>query len=282
MFPYKPSTTIQPSSHTFKIFDTWIPHISQSVSGNTENKKTTLSCSRLSGITQEQITLAIQLPQNSRLQPTGSPAPPQVEGKQSAEDMYLQEQESYHAIRTTTTWYPVTGRVAAETSSEAATKFTTTNSIVEVMLKSITDVATDLAATWIIIDPTTADSPVITDSAPIVTISTTDLAKIAYEAATTHHPSHLMITHSQSTERVKASPVEPTSTILQQSQGQDSHTMVTRFQHGVVKPNPKYALTSIASQSVPREPQNVQTTLAYPRWKTAMEEQFAALQRNQT
>jgi hypothetical protein len=58
--------------------------------------------------------------------------------------------------------------------------------------------------------------------------------------------------------------------------------MVTRFQRGVVKPNPKYALTSIASQSVPREPQNVQTALAHLGWKTTMEEEFAALQLNQT
>jgi hypothetical protein len=58
--------------------------------------------------------------------------------------------------------------------------------------------------------------------------------------------------------------------------------MVTRFQRGVVKPNPKYALTSIASQSVPREPQNVQTALAHLGWKTAMEEESAALQLNQT
>jgi hypothetical protein len=77
MFPYKPSTTIQPSSHTFKIFDTWIPHISQSVLGNIENKETTPSCSPLPGITQEQNTPAIQLSQDSRLQPAGSPAPPQ-------------------------------------------------------------------------------------------------------------------------------------------------------------------------------------------------------------
>jgi len=58
--------------------------------------------------------------------------------------------------------------------------------------------------------------------------------------------------------------------------------MVTRFQLGVVKSNPKYVLTSISSQSVPREPQNVQTTLTHPGWKTVMEEEFTALQLNQT
>ena len=58
--------------------------------------------------------------------------------------------------------------------------------------------------------------------------------------------------------------------------------MVTRFQLGVVKSNPKYVLTSISSQSVPREPQNVQTALTHSGWKTAMEEEFNALQLNQT
>jgi len=193
--------------------------------------------------------------------------------------MYLQEQESYPTTGTAVTVYPITDRVAAETSSEAATEFTAVDSTVEAMLESITNVATNLTATEIITNPTAADSPAITDSAPIVTISTIDPAKIASEAATTHHP---MITRSQSTEQAKSSRAEPTLTILQQSQGQDSHTMVTRFQRGVVKPNPKYALTSIASQSVPRKPQNVQTALAHLGWKTVVEEEFAALQLNQT
>ena len=130
MLPYKPSTTIQPSSHTFKIFDTWIPHIYQSVSGNIE-KETTPNCSPLPGITQEKNTPAIQLPQDNRLQPAGSLAPPQVEGEQSAEDMYLQEQESYPTTGTAAARYFVPDRVAAETSSEAATEFTVANSTVE-------------------------------------------------------------------------------------------------------------------------------------------------------
>jgi hypothetical protein len=111
---------------------------------------------------------------------------------------------------TAVTVYPVTDRVAA------ATEFTAADSTVEAMLESITDVATNLTATGIITDPTVADSPAITDSTPIVTVSTIDPAKIASEAATTHHP---MITRSQSTEQEKSSRAEPTSTILQQSQG---------------------------------------------------------------
>jgi hypothetical protein len=191
--------------------------------------------------------------------------------------MYLQEQESYPTAGTVVAVYPVTDRVAAETSSEAATEFTAADSTAEAMPESITDVATNLTTIGIITDPTAADSPAITDYALIVAVSATDPAKIASEAAITHHS---MITRSQSTEQAKASRAEPTSTILQQSQRQDSHTMVTRFQRGVVKPNPKYALTSIASQSVPREPENVQTALAHLGWKTAMEEEFAALQLN--
>jgi hypothetical protein len=58
--------------------------------------------------------------------------------------------------------------------------------------------------------------------------------------------------------------------------------MVTRFQLGVVKSNPKYVLTFISFQSIHREPQNVQTTLTHLGWKTAMEEEFIALQLNQT
>jgi uncharacterized membrane protein len=132
--------------------------------------------------------------------------------EQSAEDMYLQEQESYPTIGTAVAVYPITDRVAAETSSKAAIEFTTADSTAEAMLESITDVATNLTATGIITDPTAADSPAITDYAPIMTISATNPAKIASEAATTHHP---MITPSQSTEQAKASQAKPTSIILQ-------------------------------------------------------------------
>jgi len=91
-----------------------------------------------------------------------------------------------------------------------------------------------------------------------------------------------MITWSQPTTHSKAPQTEPASKISQPSQGQDSHSMVTRFKLGVVKPNPKYALTSTSSHSVPREPWNVQSALAYPGWKSAMEEEFTALQLHQT
>jgi hypothetical protein len=42
-----------------------------------------------------------------------------------------------------------------------------------------------------------------------------------------------------------------------------SHPMMTRSQHGILKPNPKYALISIASTNVPREPRTVCSALAH-------------------
>jgi len=42
-----------------------------------------------------------------------------------------------------------------------------------------------------------------------------------------------------------------------------SHPMMTRSQHGILKPNPKYALISIASTNVPREPRAVCSALAH-------------------
>lgn len=57
--------------------------------------------------------------------------------------------------------------------------------------------------------------------------------------------------------------------------------MVTRFRLDVIKPNQKYAMT-VLTLVVPCEPCNVQSTLAHPSWKTAMEEGLAALQKNQT
>jgi hypothetical protein len=58
--------------------------------------------------------------------------------------------------------------------------------------------------------------------------------------------------------------------------------MVTRSKQGIVKPNPKYALTTSTSANIPREPQNIKTALAHPGWRTAMEEELAALYQNET
>jgi hypothetical protein len=62
-----------------------------------------------------------------------------------------------------------------------------------------------------------------------------------------------------------------------------SHTMVTRSQRGILKPNPKYALiSSRTSATIPREPSNFRSALAHPGWKAAMDEELEALHRNQT
>lgn len=58
--------------------------------------------------------------------------------------------------------------------------------------------------------------------------------------------------------------------------------MVTRSKLGVVKPNPKYALTTITSANIPREPHNIKIALAHPGWKAAMDEEMAALHKNET
>jgi len=60
------------------------------------------------------------------------------------------------------------------------------------------------------------------------------------------------------------------------------HHMTTRSQRGITKPNPKYALNSIISASIPREPRTVRSTLVHPGWKAAMEDELTSLHQNQT
>ena len=69
----------------------------------------------------------------------------------------------------------------------------------------------------------------------------------------------------------------------QPPQTQPSHSMITRSQRGIIKPNPKYALNStIHSTSIPREPHNIRAALAHPRWKAVMDEELDALHKNKT
>ncbi|CAA3016661.1 Retrovirus-related Pol poly from transposon TNT 1-94, partial [Olea europaea subsp. europaea] len=42
------------------------------------------------------------------------------------------------------------------------------------------------------------------------------------------------------------------------------HSMVTLSKLSVVKPNPNYALTTITSANIPREPHNIKIALAHP------------------
>ena len=61
-----------------------------------------------------------------------------------------------------------------------------------------------------------------------------------------------------------------------------AHSMVTRSKQGIVKPNPKYALTISISANIPREPHNIKVALAHPGWRAAMKEELAALHQNET
>lgn len=85
------------------------------------------------------------------------------------------------------------------------------------------------------------------------------------------------------------SPPSATSEIGSQTSGHSSppsapiiHPMVTRSRAGVIKPNPKYALSTGTSSTIPREPTNVKTALAHPGWKAAMVEELDALHKNET
>ena len=58
--------------------------------------------------------------------------------------------------------------------------------------------------------------------------------------------------------------------------------MTTRSQSGVVKPNPKYALTVDSFRTIPRELKTIKTALSHPGWKTAMLDELVALHQNET
>lgn len=57
------------------------------------------------------------------------------------------------------------------------------------------------------------------------------------------------------------------------------HSMVTRSKVGVIKPNPKYAMTV---EAIPLEPKIVKTALKHPGWFKAMQEEIHALKLNNT
>ncbi|KAL3569683.1 hypothetical protein D5086_029573 [Populus alba] len=61
-----------------------------------------------------------------------------------------------------------------------------------------------------------------------------------------------------------------------------AHSMVTQSKQGIVKPNPKYALTTSTSANIPHEPHNIKVALAHPGWRAAIEEELAALHQNET
>lgn len=61
-----------------------------------------------------------------------------------------------------------------------------------------------------------------------------------------------------------------------------NHPMLTRSMHGIIKPNPKYALTITISLTIPYEPRNFKAALSLSGWKAAMEEELMALHKNET
>ena len=61
-----------------------------------------------------------------------------------------------------------------------------------------------------------------------------------------------------------------------------THPMVTSSQHGITKPNPKYALITMSSPDIPCNPYNIGSTLAHPGWKTAMCKELGVLHKSKT
>ena len=82
---------------------------------------------------------------------------------------------------------------------------------------------------------------------------------------------------------ITSEPVSSTATLEPQSHPTPvHHSMTTRSQSGVVKPNPKYALIVDSSRTILREPKTIKTTLSHPEWKTATLGELTALHQNET
>jgi hypothetical protein len=58
--------------------------------------------------------------------------------------------------------------------------------------------------------------------------------------------------------------------------------MVTRAQHGIFKPNPKYANVATIPPSISPIPKSVRTALRDQSWLTAMQDEYRALMSNRT
>lgn len=59
--------------------------------------------------------------------------------------------------------------------------------------------------------------------------------------------------------------------------------MVTQSQHGISKPNPKYAALHMKiDTNIPQEPKSVQKALKHPGWTKAMHEELDALEGKHT
>jgi hypothetical protein len=77
------------------------------------------------------------------------------------------------------------------------------------------------------------------------------------------HPNsapHSMVTRSQRALHQAAQPPcsdASADEFVPNSSTSALRTMTTRSQHGIIKPNPKYALTSVISAGIPHEPRSV-------------------------
>ncbi|KAK2458167.1 putative mitochondrial protein [Trifolium repens] len=97
------------------------------------------------------------------------------------------------------------------------------------------------------------------------------------------HSSHHIHTENEPETPTSNQQPEPISPIpVQQPHDLPEHSMVTRSKHGIVKPNPKYALITMPCADIPRNPHNIRSALAHPGWKAAMDEEIEALHKNQT
>lgn len=60
-----------------------------------------------------------------------------------------------------------------------------------------------------------------------------------------------------------------------------SNPVVTRAQHGIYKPDPRYALIHECGD-IPKEPRSVKMALQHAGWRQVMIEELDALHKNQT
>lgn len=79
----------------------------------------------------------------------------------------------------------------------------------------------------------------------------------------------------------ESSEVLPAEPVVEPSAEQGPrHSMITRSQAGIHKPNPRYAL--VASKTIPSLPQTVAEALAHPGWRQAMLDELDSIYKNHT
>ena len=81
------------------------------------------------------------------------------------------------------------------------------------------------------------------------------------------------LAHSPGASLPDLSSAEPTLPVLIPP---PPHSMITRSQDGIYKPNPKYALLAIGSD-IPRIPKSIKSVFKYDGWRSAMNDEMQAL-----